>query len=516
MQVHDALRLPSLACARQVGPGGLEREVVLAHVVDVPETPRWVTPGTFLLSTGLSWPRSAQGLASFGEELAACRPAAVVLAAPHFFPAFPPEVASPLARRGILTLELPYEVPFAQVVQEVHGLILREHADVLRRSERIHRALTRAALSGNLADVAQTLSDGLGRGAVVLGPGGQPLTPALTDLPAADVVMAALARPGNAPRELSGGILVPVVLRGGREGGVWVAPPQAAPQPGRAAPELAPPELALRAAEHAATVAGLLLLAQRDAEVREARLGYTFVDTLLEGRFSGDPTAQERAARLGFDPAGEYAVGLLALADALPLTPEGFASRERAAQGLREVLVSLGAAPLVSVSLNTVWFLLPAALSAERVWARLGWQGRPDAPGALVYSRVRTGAEGVAQGRAETLTLVPHARPGQLRSYAEVLIPRALSGDRDAQADLKRSLLGPLRAARGGEGLLATIRTLSETGFSQVETAARLGIHANTLRYRMERIETLTGRPLSQPDTRALWWLALQLDALVE
>ncbi|WP_309570946.1 helix-turn-helix domain-containing protein [Deinococcus sp.] len=506
MHVQDALSLPSLATARVVGAGDQGRDVLLAHVVDAPETPRWVTPGTFLLSTGLSWPRESAELAAFGLELAACAPAAVVLAAPHFFPAFPPEVAAPLATRGIPTLELPYAVPFAQVVQEVHGHILHEQADVLRRSERIHRALTRAALSGNLADVAQTLADGLGRAAVVLSAAGTPLTPG--PAPDAADVMAALARPGNGPRPLAGGTLVPVILRGGREGGVWVSG-DSRPGPGGA-----PADLAVRAAEHAATVVGLLLLAQRDAEVREARLGYAFVDSLLDGQFMGDPTAQERAARLGFDPHGDYAVGLLVLRDSLPLTPEGFAGRERSAQELREVLVSLGAAPLVSVNLNTVWFLLPAQLSAGRLWARLGWQDQAGAPGGMVYSRTRTGADTLTQGRAEALTLAAHARPGQLRSYAEVLVPRALSGDRDAQADLTRSLLGPLRGVRGADGLVATIRTLSATGFSQVETAAQLGIHANTLRYRMERIESLTGRPLGHPDTRALWWLALQLDAL--
>ncbi|WP_217611546.1 MULTISPECIES: PucR family transcriptional regulator [unclassified Deinococcus] len=132
----------------------------------------------------------------------------------------------------------------------------------------------------------------------------------------------------------------------------------------------------------------------------------------------------------------------------------------------------------------------------------------------MVHGRVRRGAAAAALGRAETLTLAAHARTGELRSYAEVLVPRALSGDRDAQADLTDSLLGPLRAARGAPGLLETIRTLCATGFSQVETAARLRVHANTLRYRMERIEALTGRSLNDPETRALWWLALQLAEL--
>lgn len=499
MRVQDVLSLPSCQAIQEVLGGDHTRTVQVAHVVDVSGIEHWVSPGTFLLSTGLSWPRTGKELRRFGETLAGCDPAAVALAVPRYFDHFPPEVARPLAQRGIPTLELPWEIPFVQVVQQVHAFILREQEQELRRSERIHRALTRAALSGNLADVALTLGEQLGREVVLIGKDGNPLAGSATL--SAETLRRALHRPGNAARAVSGGTLVPVVLRGQREAGVWVAGTNAE-------------DLTIRAAEHAATVAGLLLLAQQDAEIREARLGYAFVDTLLEGRFTGDPTSQERSARLGFNPQGRYHVGLLVLVDPLPLTPEGFASRERAAQQLREVLASLGTAPLVSVNLNYVWFLLPEAVNVERVWARLGWGSSAKAPGGLVYGRARQGIEGVAHSRSEVLTLASYARPGEKHSYAEVLIPRALSGDPEAQADLIGTLMAPLRAARGGENLIDTMRALTETGFAQVDAAQKLKVHANTLRYRMERIESLTGRPLSDPQTRSLWWLALQLEDL--
>ncbi len=513
MQVADVLALPACAEAKVVGAStDLTRAVRLAHVIDVPDAQSWVRPGTLLLTTGLSWPRESAALSLFGQDLARRGPAAVVLAVPHFFPAFPPEMAEALAESGIPALELPWEVPFVEVVQQTHEFILQAQADHLARSESIHRALTRAALGGQLSDVAGTLSEQLGRAVALLAPNGLPLThspqmPSLTLPSAPDPALArhALARPGTAPRPLAGGIVVPVVLRGQREGGVWVA---GAAQPGH--------ELEIRAAEHAATVAALLMLAQQDMEVLEARLGYAFVDTLLEGRFTADSSLHERARRLGFEVEGSYTVALLVLPGALPLLPEGFAQREQAAAQLRGALASLGAAPLVSVSLNHIWFLLPHMLSAERVWARLGWQdaGIPEAVPGMVYGRARVGVAGVAQGRAEVLALAAYAQPGQLRSYAEVLVPRALSGDRDAQADLMRGLLEPLRAARGGAALVATVQALCDTGFAQAEAAARLHIHGNTLRYRMDRIEALTGRPLADPATRSLWWLALQLGAL--
>ncbi|WP_019009209.1 PucR family transcriptional regulator [Deinococcus aquatilis] len=523
MQVADVLALPACAHAEIVRgtAADLTRTVRLAHVIDVPDAQSWVRPGTLLLTTGLSWPREAEALALFGQDLARRGPAAVMLAVPHFFSAFPPEVAGALAESGIPALELPWEVPFVEVVQQTHEFILHAQADHLARSESIHRALTRAALGGQLSDVAGTLSEQLGRVALLLARNGSPLIPHTGLTPAPDPALArlALARPGTAPRPLAGGVLVPVVLRGQREGGVWVA---GAASSGQAAAADAGPQagpghdLEVRAAEHAATVAALLMLAQQDMEVLEARLGYAFVDTLLEGRFTADSSLHERARRLGFDVLGSYTVALLVLPGALPLLPEGFAQREQATKRLRGALISLGAAPLVSVSLDHIWFLLPQSLSAERVWARLGWQeaGNSETVPGMVYGRERLGVAGVAQSRAEVLALAAYAQPGQLRSYAEVLVPRALSGDRDAQADLMRGLLEPLRGARGGAALIATVQALCDTGFAQAEAAARLKIHGNTLRYRMDRIEALTGRPLADPATRSLWWLALQLGAL--
>jgi DNA-binding PucR family transcriptional regulator len=46
--------------------------------------------------------------------------------------------------------------------------------------------------------------------------------------------------------------------------------------------------------------------------------------------------------------------------------------------------------------------------------------------------------------------------------------------------------------------------------------AERLHIHVNTLRYRLKRIEALTGRSLQQPETLATLHLAEQVDALLE
>ncbi|GAA3999555.1 hypothetical protein GCM10022631_08100 [Deinococcus rubellus] len=115
----------------------------------------------------------------------------------------------------------------------------------------------------------------------------------------------------------------------------------------------------------------------------------------------------------------------------------------------------------------------------------------------------------MALGRAEVLGLAAYARPGDLSSYAQVLLPRALSGDREGQIDLVDSLLTPLRHSRGGEALISPIEALCESGFAKVQAAERLGIHGNSLRHRMNRIQQLNARSLDDPEICHLWWLAL-------
>jgi PucR family transcriptional regulator, purine catabolism regulatory protein len=533
MRLSEVLALPVCQGARLVETGltstgadltraDLTREVTLAHVIDVPQAERWVGVQTLLLTTGLSWPRTPSALRAFGERLAARQPAAVVLAVPGPLSAFPPEVARALARAGIPALTLPYEVPFAAVVQAVHQGILQEQAVVLGRSEAIHRALTRAALEGGLGDVAETLSLHLGRPVALIGASGERLLAAPVSaghVPAAPALLRALSLPGSAPRTMpGGGLLAPVLVHGERSGALWIGAESPTPLD-ETSPERRPaPENALeddlvrRSAEQACTVAALLLLAQRDLEAREVQLGSAVTDTLLEGRFVAESGALDRARRLGFEPESAYTVALLDLLEPLPLTEAGVIRRGRLAGELRSALGALGTPPLLSPGLGHIWFLLPHSLSPERLWALLSPQTQ--ARVGLVYSRPRLGAAGVAQGRAEVLSLAAHAVAGTVKGYTELLIPRALSGDVAAQGDLIAALLGPLRSVRGGQKLTETVRVLCACGWAQDRAAAQLGIHKNTLRYRMDRAETLSATSLADPDTRTQWWLAFQLDAL--
>ena len=96
---------------------------------------------------------------------------------------------------------------------------------------------------------------------------------------------------------------------------------------------------------------------------------------------------------------------------------------------------------------------------------------------------------------------------------AEDLLPeRALSGDGHARRDLAENIYNPLFAAGGG--LLETLVTFLDQGLS-VEAAARsLFVHANTVRYRLRRIQEVTGYSPTDPREAYALRLALTLGRL--
>jgi purine catabolism regulator len=83
-------------------------------------------------------------------------------------------------------------------------------------------------------------------------------------------------------------------------------------------------------------------------------------------------------------------------------------------------------------------------------------------------------------------------------------------------ARIARQILGPLfeQDSYKGSQLILSLRTFLEENRSWVKASARLFIHKQTLVYRMERVEELTGRRLSSTRDVAEFWMALEAAAL--
>ncbi|MFC5379960.1 PucR family transcriptional regulator [Aquipuribacter nitratireducens] len=91
---------------------------------------------------------------------------------------------------------------------------------------------------------------------------------------------------------------------------------------------------------------------------------------------------------------------------------------------------------------------------------------------------------------------------------ASALLPeRVLAGDVAARRALVDLVHAPLVAA--GNDLLATVQAYVDSGGAMEATARALFVHANTVRYRLTRVEQLTG--LLATDPRERWTLQMGL-----
>ncbi|MEV0144247.1 MULTISPECIES: helix-turn-helix domain-containing protein [unclassified Nonomuraea] len=104
--------------------------------------------------------------------------------------------------------------------------------------------------------------------------------------------------------------------------------------------------------------------------------------------------------------------------------------------------------------------------------------------------------------------------PVSVMSVADVasfdLLLAALPGG--VRRTFREHVLGPVEEydARHGSELLRTLDVFLETCGSWQRAADELYVHVNTLRYRMQRIEELTGRRMSSMRDRTDLYLALR------
>jgi purine catabolism regulator len=525
LTVREALKLRCLATSTVVaGQGGLDRDVQWAHVIDMPDPAPWVRPGQLLLTTGFSWPTHERDLVSLIRLLSNRGLAAVGLAVPGYLKSFPEAARTTANSLNLPLVEIPFEIPFAQITEELHTTILAQQYSIIERSEQIHNALTKAAAAGNLSDLARTLGELLNRAVTFEDPEGKLLAFYSTRESDDDPVrrqtldqrqspsyfneeldargygaeIRASAGPVRLPAipelSLSARVVCPIRLASELVGLVWII---------EGGEKLS--ELDVRAAEHAALVAAVHIAHQRELANTEARLGYASFLSLLEAE-SDDPQAIERARLLGFEPNGSHRVGICVLADPLPLTREGFLHRERVVAQLSRALRAAGTKPLLTAALNHVTFLLPDGIDARALWGALG-----DPSVRIVLGRSHPQTVGARRSYREAQSLLGYPEVSSVRTFEDALVPRVLMGDATAHGAFIDHTFGKLRRRKDGARLEAAVLALARHGFNLKATSEALGIHQNTLRYRLTKALEVLQVDLDEPEARFEFQLAARI-----
>jgi PucR C-terminal helix-turn-helix domain/GGDEF-like domain len=168
----------------------------------------------------------------------------------------------------------------------------------------------------------------------------------------------------------------------------------------------------------------------------------------------------------------------------------------RADSAVRQLVaaISPGRALIVRVDTRTTWCWVPYTTAPPRPVT-------PASPLIAAAGRPRRGLAGFRESHREALAALRVAelsrcRPGSLTQYDHVAIAAVCSSDLDACRAFIRTELGALAADNEATD---QVRTTLEAFFASNSnfraTATLLGVHHNTVRYRVERATEILGRP---------------------
>lgn len=383
---------------------------------------------------------------------------------------------------------------------------LREREERLGRALAVHEALTEMLLGGaSLAAMVERIAQLLGMPTLLTDAGGRPLS-------------GDAAGPGEGG---DGERLVVPVQAGGETLGELIA----RPGPGGAG------EDDLRVMQQAAVLLALELLRERQIDELHRRVEADVLEHLFAA--ADEREAAQLLERLGVATAPAYRAAIVAIEAADPaaaLAGHLQATQARAGRQLRGLLAELGRPGAVVEREGAFWLLVPQPADAEPEADRaaFGELARRVAAELLGRRELRLAigvGEAVASPRElrgsfaqaeQTVEICRRGGPsGGAVFFADLGVYRLLAQPAGS-ADLDRyaeSVLGPLlRYDEENEASwLEFLAELAAANFGASAAAARAGLHLNTVKYRIGRIQELLGRDFADASDRFDVQLALRI-----
>ena len=228
----------------------------------------------------------------------------------------------------------------------------------------------------------------------------------------------------------------------------------------------------------------------RRLEARRIGARQRFIE-LLDLREVGGREADRLARSLGFDPAGPFQATLLVTSaddhDAIDL------QRELDDRPGRHAVVARGSRQIVIAQESDPAELLAAVRRLT-----------PDAT--IASGAHRAGLVGAATSLADAELTLTVTDEGTAATFEDVWLWATLTG---SHARLDEVLAAGTATARSHPHLAAAVEAFADHGFSVTDAARHLSLHANTVKYRLDRWEELTGW-----DPRSFTGLARSLGAI--
>jgi len=503
------------------------------HITELPDPTPWLSGGELMLTTGIQL-RTADQQRAFVKRLAEHGLAGLGFGTGFDHAALPDALVAEARKLEFPLFEVPYRTPFIAITERAFTQIVNAGYETLRRGAEIHRRMERLVLEERgLDEVVRALATAIGGAVRVLDPRGDTIA---SSAPRRDLPEAALAalraqvaeRSGAASgapsafeldhTELRGrAVALPVATRGGQMPQAWLIAfggeetQESERRPGDGSGEAGLGEFERLILQQAVTVVALELMRLRVARDTERRLAGDVLAEALTGRLDPD----ELARRLQpFGISSTAAVAVFTLDD--PGAGEPVLDRV-AADARVGALVATRDQLLCAVLDAADADPLDLARAARRELAgKVGPARAAVSRAAPVASLRRSFHEARCALEVQALANGGAAEVGSYEDLGAFQLLLSLQDD-DALRLYCDSLLGPLEDSSGdyGDELIRSLEAFIEHNGHWERAARELYCHRHTLRYRIQRVQELTGRDLGRARDRIEFWLALRGRELV-
>ncbi|MEW9527799.1 PucR family transcriptional regulator [Microbispora sp. NPDC049125] len=503
MLLRDLLAVGELRLALLEGGERLDREIRGVLITDLPDPRRYLSGGEVVL-TGLMW---RQGPADSERFVAALADAGVAAlgAGDARLGMIPDDLVSACRDRGLPLFEVPIEVSFGAVSDLVGRRLAGAQAGDLRSALGRHRRIVAAVAEGaGLPELFGLIEAELEVTAAVISASGSVIA---GELPGEQAVrlarryLSAVRLPLVDRREPGGPFTLFAVDRSHRAAG-WAL--------------VCRGEIEAEIGFELASCVAMQRARTEEGRRVERRLAEQLIALACSG---GDPA--ELAARLrtcGVDAAEPYA-----MVTATVTRPGATEGPDPALLGGQVVEELLDRRVVAAAGADGSVALVPLGDGeAGDLAARLRDRAAPLTAG-LPGTRVSIGVSGALTGPAAIrggveeaghARRMAEARGGGVATsdeiYTHALLLATVPGD--IRGSFAARLLGPLfdYDRRHGAELVRTLGAFLDCAGSWNGCAERLHVHVNTVRYRIRRVEELTGKDLSSMSDRVDLFLALR------
>ena len=510
------------------GVDSADAPVRWVHISELPDPTPWLSGGELLLTTGIQLD-SDRRQREFVRLLSGHQLAGLGFGTGFDHDGLPPALVEEAEELSFPVFEVPYELPFIALTEKAFTRLVNEQYEVLQRGIAIHKRLERLVLEeSGLDEVVRALAAATGGAVCVLSGRGETISSKAFRRQMPDQAMEQVrAEVARRSEELSQGssrgmenaefapdhpeiagrsLVLPVSLRGRGAPQAWLVAARDAGGLG---------DFERLILQQAVTVVALELMRQRAMRDTERRLAGDVLAEALTGRLSDE----ELAMRLRpFGIGQSAAVLVFSGADGAP-APQAEAELDR-------FLADANVGALVATRDRLLCAVVDAHDNVDPVaLAGRARQALMEDGGTLRAAASRAAPVGAlrrtfheARCALEAAELANGSSP-PVASYRDLGAFQLLLSLQDDEA-LRLycdSVLGPLEDASGeyGDELIRSLEAFIEQNGQWERAARELYCHRHTLRYRIRRVEQLTGRDLSSARDRIEFWLALRARELV-